>query len=191
MTPHQFALCDVGLHIKNYSGYVCIQPFARVAPLSTPAALDHGALTAAITKDHAMIPLSVPTRALLAALFLTLASPYVQAEWVRISTSDDAKVITYAEPKTILRLGTQVQLLTLTDYQDAQVISADKKFMSVTMQDEFNFDDGSGRHLNLSAMPENMGKGTPVAVETTPAPLRPILKASADAEMLQFACSRN
>ncbi len=131
------------------------------------------------------------TRPLLAALFLTLASTCVQADWVRITTSDDAKVSTYADPDTVRTLGTRVQLMTLTDYQDAQVISGEQKFRSVKMQDEFNCDDGSGRHMNLSAMSDNMGKGTTVAVEMKPAPLRPIREATADAAMLRFACTRN
>ena len=133
---------------------------------------------------------SMPTRPLLAALVLTLASTCVQADWVRVTTSEDAKVSTYADPDTLRTLGTRVQLMTLTDYQDAQVIAGEQKFKSVRMQDEFNCDDGSGRHMNLSAMSDNMGKGTTVAVEMKPAPLRPILEATADAEMLRFACTR-
>lgn len=132
----------------------------------------------------------IPTRPLLAALILTLTSTYVQADWVRITTSQDAKLNTYADPDTLLTLGTRVQLMTLTDYQDAQVITGSQKFKSVKMQDEFNCDDGSGRHMNLNAMTDNMGKGTSVAVETKPAPLRAIRAASADGEMLRFACTR-
>lgn len=133
---------------------------------------------------------STPTLSLLAALFLTLASTCVQADWVRITTSHDARITTYADPDTVRTLGTRVQLMTLTDYQVAQVISGEQKFKSVKMQDEFNCDDGSGRHLNLNAMSDNMGKGTIVAVETKPAPLRPIREATADGEMLSFACTR-
>ncbi len=132
----------------------------------------------------------VPNRALLTALFLTLASPFVHADWVRITTSDDARVSTYADPDTVRTLGTRVQLMTLTDYQEAQMIAGEQKFRSVKMQDEFNCDDSSGRHLNLSAMSDNMGKGKIVANETKPAPLRPILESTADAEMFRFACTR-
>ena len=137
-----------------------------------------------------MTPRLIPARTLLATLFLTLASTYVQAEWVRISTSDDAKIITYADPDTIRTIGTRVQLTTLTDYQDAQVIAGDQKFKSVKMLDEFNCDDGSGRHLNLNAMSNNMGAGMTVAVEMKPAPLRQIRDATSDGEMLKFACTR-
>lgn len=143
-----------------------------------------------MTKNLLMTLQSMPTRPLLAALFLTLASTCVQADWVRITTSEDAKVSTYADPDTVRTVGTKVQLMTLTDYQDAQVIAGAQKFKSVKMQDEFNCDDGSGRHMNLSAMSENMGKGTTVATETKPAPLRSIREATADAEMLRFACTR-
>ena len=143
-----------------------------------------------MTKDFLMTLQTMPTRPLLAALLLSLASTCVQAEWVRISTSDDAKVSTYADPDTVRTLGTRVQLMTLTDYQDAQLIAGEKKFQSVKMLDEFNCDDGSGRHMNLSAMSDNMGKGSTVAAEMKPAPPRPIRDATADAEMLRFACTR-
>ena len=133
---------------------------------------------------------STPTSALLAAFLLTLASASAQADWVRVTRSDDGKSSTYADPDTLQTLGTRVQLMTLTDYQEAQVISADKKFMSVTMKDEFNCDNASGRHLNLTAMSDNMGKGSTVAVEMKPAPLRQIRESTADADMLRFACQR-
>ena len=136
-----------------------------------------------MTKDFLMTLQSMPTRPLLAALLLSLASTCVQAEWVRISTSDDAKVSTYADPDTVRTLGTRVQLMTLTDYQDAQLIAGEQKFKSVRMLDEFNCDDGNGRHMNLSA-------GSTVAAEMKPAPPRPIRDATADAEMLRFACTR-
>ncbi len=133
---------------------------------------------------------SIPARPLLAILILTLASTCVQADWVRITTSQDNKISTYADPDTVRTIGPRVQLMTLTDYQEAQVLEGEKKFKSVKMQDEFNCDDGSGRHMNLSAMSDNMGKGTAVAVEMKPAPLRPIREATADADMLRFACTR-
>lgn len=133
---------------------------------------------------------TLPTRPLLTALALTLLSTCALADWTRVSTSEDGKISTYADPDSVRVTGTRVQLLTLTDYQDAQVISGEQKFKSVKMRDEFLCDQGSGRHLTLSAMSDNMGKGTTVAVEMKPAPLRPIREATADAEMMNFACSR-
>jgi hypothetical protein len=140
--------------------------------------------------DLLMTLQSIPARPLLATLILSLASTCVQADWVRITTSQDTKISTYADPDTVRTIGPRVQLMTLTDYQEAQVLEGEKKFKSVKMQDEFNCDDGSGRHLNLSAMSDNMGKGTAVVVEMKPAPLRPIREATADADMLRFACTR-
>lgn len=143
-----------------------------------------------MTKNHLKTLRSTFARPQLVAIFLTAASSCVQADWVRITTSEDAKISTYADPETLRTIGPRVQMMTLTDYQVEQVISGAQKFKSVRMQDEFNCDDGSGRHLNLSAMSDNMGRGTTVAVETKPAPLRPIRAATPDADMLRFACTR-
>jgi hypothetical protein len=129
-------------------------------------------------------------KAALTALALTMLSTCALADWTRVSTSDDGKITTYADADTLLVLGAKVQLLTMTDYQDAQTISADQKFKSVKMQDEFNCDEETGRHVNLSAMSDNMGKGSTVAVEMKPAPSRKIQAKTADAEMLKFACKK-
>lgn len=129
-------------------------------------------------------------KAALTALALTVLSTCALADWARVSTSDDGKITTYADTDTVLVLGAKVQLLTMTDYQDAQTITAEQKFKSVKMQDEFNCDDETGRHVNLSAMSDSMGKGSTVAVEMKPAPLRKIQAKTADAEMLKFACAK-
>ena len=129
-------------------------------------------------------------KAALTALALTMLSSCALADWIKVTASDDGKITSYADPDTLLVLGAKVQLLTMTDYQEAQSISANQKFKSVTMQDEFNCDDETGRHINLSAMSDNMGKGTSVAAETKPAPVRKIQPQTADAEMLKFACAK-
>jgi endonuclease YncB( thermonuclease family) len=129
-------------------------------------------------------------KAALTALALTLLSTCALADWTRVSTSDDGKVTTYADTDTVLVLGAKVQLLTMTDYQEAQTFSADQKFKSVKMQDEYNCDDETGRHVNLTAMSDNMGKGNTVAVEMKPAPSRKIQAQTADAEMLKFVCAK-
>ena len=130
------------------------------------------------------------TKAALTALALTVLSTCALADWTKVSASEDGKVTSYADADTVLLLGTKVQLLTMTDYQEAQTISGDQKFKSVKMQDEFNCDEETGRHVNLTATTENMGKGNIVAVEMKPAPWRQIKANSPDAEMLKFACIR-
>ena len=129
-------------------------------------------------------------RTMLTALTLTALSTCALADWAKVNVSDDGKITTYADPATTLTLGAKVQLLTLTDYQEAQVISGEQKFKSVKMQDEFNCEDQTGRHLNLSAMSDNMGNGKTVAMEQKPAPLRQIKANTADADMLKFACAK-
>lgn len=129
-------------------------------------------------------------RTALTALVLTALSTCALADWTQVNTSDDGKITTYADTATSLTLGAKVQLLTMTDYKEAQVISGEQKFKSVKMQDEFNCDEQTGRHLNLNAMSDNMGKGTAVAVEMKPAPWRQIKANTADAAMLKFVCAR-
>lgn len=125
------------------------------------------------------------------ALALALVSNMALAEWTKVSASEDGKVSQYADITTRRPVGSNVQLRTMTDYLEAQEISAGKTFRSVTMQDEFNCEEGSGRHLSLVAKSDNMGEGKTVAVEMKPAPVRPIREGSADVEMLKFACARN
>ncbi|MEO8545329.1 MAG: surface-adhesin E family protein [Burkholderiaceae bacterium] len=129
-------------------------------------------------------------KAALTALALTVLSTCALADWTKVSTSDDGKVTSYADTNTLLVLGAKVQLLTMTDYQEVQTISAEQKFKSAKMQDEFNCDDATGRHLNLSAMSDNMGKGSTVAAEMKPAPTRQIKLDSPDGDMLKFVCAK-
>lgn len=124
------------------------------------------------------------------ALTLALTCTLASADWTRVAGSEDGKFTLYADTGTVLVLGAKVQLLTLTDYQDAQVIAGTQTYRSVTMQDEFDCDAMRGRHINLTALSGNMGKGMTVATETRPAPERAINPATADGEMLKFACAR-
>lgn len=124
------------------------------------------------------------------ALALALTSTMASADWTRVASSEDGKFTLYADSGTLLVLGAKVQLLTLTDYQEAQVITGTQSYRSVTMQDEFDCDAMRGRHINLTAHSGNMGKGMTVAVESRPAPERSINPATADGEMMKFACTR-
>ena len=125
------------------------------------------------------------------ALALGLACNLALADWTKVATTEDGKISQYADAATLRPTGSGVQLRTLTDYQDAQDISAGKTFKSVVLLDEFNCKDGSGRHLSLIAKSGNMGEGSTVAEEKLPAPVRQIREGSADADMLKFACAKN
>lgn len=124
------------------------------------------------------------------ALALGLTSMMAHADWTRVASSEDGQFTLYADTGTLLVLGAKVQLLTLTDYQEAQVITGSQTYRSVTMQDEFDCDAQRGRHINLTALSGNMGKGMTVAVESRPAPERSINPTTADGDMLRFVCSR-
>ena len=126
------------------------------------------------------------------ALGLTFAvmSSCVWAEWVEVSSSAVRSVVFYADSASVRKSGEKVQVLTLTDFKEAQVVTKDQQYLSARMQDEFNCTDRTGRHLNLSALSENMGNGKVVASEKKPATWRPISPETADEEMWKFACEK-
>jgi len=123
-------------------------------------------------------------------LVLAMSSACALADWVKVTDSMQGKVAHYVDPSTISKTGNKVQATTLTDYQEAQVLSGTQQFLSVKMRDEFNCGDQSGRHLNLTALAGNMGAGTVVAAEIRPADVRKIAPDTADADMLQFVCAK-
>lgn len=82
------------------------------------------------------------------------------------------------------------RLTTLTDYQEAQVLTDTQQFLSVKMLDEFNCGAQTGRHLNLTALAGNMGAGKTVAAEIRPASVRKVAPDTADDDMLQFVCEK-
>jgi hypothetical protein len=129
-------------------------------------------------------------KTVLVALALTSLSSGALAEWTQVYASEDSKITIYADRATMRKSGATVQLQTMTDYQEDLVISGEQKFKSARMQDEFNCENQTGRHLNLSAMSDNMGKGKTVAVERQPSPWRQIKPDTADADMLKFVCEK-
>lgn len=126
----------------------------------------------------------------ISVLLLTVLSTGAWAEWVKVSESAEGTIIYYADPATMRKAGDKVQLTTLTDYGEPQVVSKTMQFQSVRMQDEFNCADQTGRHLSLSALSENMAAGKVVGSEKSPAAWRPIPANTADEDMWKFACGK-
>ena len=123
-------------------------------------------------------------------LLLATSSACALADWVKVTDSIPGKVAYYVDPSTISKTDNKVLATTLTDYQEAQVLSGTQQFLSVKMLDEFNCGEQSGRHLNLTALAGNMGAGKIVAAEIKPAGVRKIAPDTADADMLQFVCEK-
>lgn len=122
---------------------------------------------------------------------LALTACGAMADWIKVSEAPDGKVSYYVDPATMRKMGALMQVVTLTDYQQPQVISDTQRFLSVKMQDEFNCAQRSGRHLTLVALAGNMGSGPVVATEASPAPERSIVPDTADEDMLKHVCAHN
>ena len=83
-----------------------------------------------------------------------------------------------------------MQAITLTDYQEAQVLSGTQRYLSAKMLDEFNCAERTGQHLNLTVVAENLGAGKVVAVEMKPAGWRRIVANTADEDMWSYICEK-
>lgn len=121
---------------------------------------------------------------------LALTGGCALADWVKVTDSMEGKVNHYIDPATLRKLGTTMQVVTLTDYRQAQVISDTVRFMSVKMRDEFHCSERSGRHLSLVALAGTMGTGPVVASEEQAAPVRAIAAGTADEDMWKHVCGR-
>lgn len=124
-------------------------------------------------------------------VWLALTACGAMADWIKVSEAPDGKVSYYVDPATMRKMGALMQVVTLTDYQQPQVISDTQRFLSVKMQDEFNCAKRSGRHLTLVALAGNMGSGPVVATEASPAPERGIVPDTADEDMFKHVCAHN
>ncbi len=121
-------------------------------------------------------------------LALALSGGAALADWIKVAEAAEGKVSHYIDPATLRRMGSLMQVVTLTDYQQVQAISDTQRFMSVKMQDEFNCATRTGRHLSLVALAGNMGTGPVVASETAAAPERSIAPGTADEDMWKHVC---
>lgn len=121
---------------------------------------------------------------------LVACSTAAMADWIKVAESMEGKVSHYIDPATLRRAGTQMQVVTLTDYKEPQAISDTQRFRSVKMRDEYNCSDRTGRHLSLVALADAMGSGAVVATEERPAPVRAITPGSADEDMWRHVCGK-
>ncbi len=129
-------------------------------------------------------------RRLVVGLLVAVASASACADWVKVADSMDGKVHHYLDPATIRKVGKMMRVVTLTDYEEPQVISDTERFHSVKMQDEFDCDTQTGQHLSLTALAGNMGSGPVVATEPRAADVRKVVPDTADEEVWKFVCAR-
>lgn len=123
-------------------------------------------------------------------LLLAALGTGAHADWVKVAESMEGKASHYVDPATMRKMGALMQVVTLTDYTEPQVISDTQRFLSVKMQDAFNCTERTGRHLSLTALAGNMGSGAVVATEPQPAPDRAIAPDSADEDIWKHVCAR-
>lgn len=129
-------------------------------------------------------------RRLVMGLLMVTLSASACADWVKIGDSMDGKVHHYLDPATIRKDGQRMRVVTLTDYDEPQVISETQRFLSVKMQDAFDCANQSGQHLSLTALAGKMGTGAVVATEPRAAEVRKVLTDTPDEDMWKFVCAR-
>ena len=129
-------------------------------------------------------------RRLAVGVLMLVSSLSASADWIRIADSMDGKVHHYLDPATIRRSGAWMQVVSLTDYDEPQVISDTQRFHSVKMQDAFDCAGRRGQHLTLTALAGNMGSGPVVATELRPAGVRKVSPDTPDEDMWKFVCAR-
>jgi hypothetical protein len=175
------ALAVAGAAVVSYrAGVVCCLDAAVLRPLSPCRWADN----LPSNKESSMVRFVL-------GLLLAASGSCAMADWVKVTDSMEGKVNHYIDPATLRKMGSLMQVVTLTDYQEVQTISDTQRFMSVKMRDEFNCAEQSGRHLSLVALAGNMGTGPVVATEERAAPVRAIASGTADEEMWKHVCGKD
>lgn len=130
-------------------------------------------------------------RSLVMGLLLLGLGASACADWIKVAESMEGKARHYVDPATIRRDGPRMRAVTLTDYDEPQVISPTQRYLSVKMQDLFDCATHSGQHLSLTALAGNMGSGSVVATEPRAAEVRKVLPDTPDEDMWTFVCARH
>ena len=124
---------------------------------------------------------------LLIAALLAVFSTSVLAEWTAVSFSD--KQTTYADLSTIRKSGNKVKMWRLYDRKVAETVAANKPFLSIAGQDEYDCKEEISRTLTFTFYSKNMGAGEVVHnsrnLHEEP---EPILPGSVAATLFKVAC---
>ena len=94
---------------------------------------------------------------LLIAALLALFSTSAMAEWTAVSFGD--KQTTYADLATIRKSGNKVKMWRLYDRKVAETVAANKPFLSIAGQDEYDCKEEISRTLTYTFYSKNMGAG--------------------------------
>ncbi len=111
------------------------------------------------------------------------------AEWVEVDNNDS--FIAYADPNTIRKNRSMVEMWTLTDHVNAQVNKlSGKTYFSVKMQYKYDCQGERSRILAYSIHSGKMGGGDVIYRENTPLPWMSVPPASILESLWKFACGR-
>lgn len=126
---------------------------------------------------------------LLLTLVLCLLNNIVMAEWSAIATATGR--IYYTNPNTIRKSSSKVKMWSLIDYNSAQHVYADTKFLSQKSQQEYDCKEERRRTLYFSWHSENMGKGNVIYTDNKPDnKWSPVPPESTDEILWKFACGK-
>jgi hypothetical protein len=123
---------------------------------------------------------------LLLSLILIVVSSSSTAEWIPVGGNDKFSI--YSDPATIIKSGSRVKMLRLTDFKVAQRIDI-KYYLSTKRQDEYDCVKEQYRIIYVNAYTENMGGGNVVMkVVNKPDDWRLIPPGSQGEAVWKFAC---
>ena len=127
---------------------------------------------------------------LLPTLLLSLASTGALADWTSIGESRDFPITYYLDFKSVHKQGQSVTVWELMDFDTPQGLKGSgDKYLSSTLEMEFDCNERQSRILSLNMFAGNMGMGKNIFSASFPsAPWEPVPPVSVTKELWNSAC---
>ncbi len=125
---------------------------------------------------------------LLLGLMLLATATAASAEWTRVYDND--QLIHYVDRATIRRNGNLVKMWELMDFKTVQKDAADKSFLSIKAQSEYDCKEEKSRILAFTWFDGKMGSGKVVVSGTDPSKWSPTAPESVAEAMWKIACGK-
>lgn len=127
-------------------------------------------------------------------LLMTISISNAFAEWLSIGVHDGGDI--YADPKTIVKEGSQVRIWALADYKGPRIFGRLKPLLSMMVQTEFDCVERQSRGLTFLAYSGNMASGEVedmsgarlAYIDTNPKSWTPIPPNGTGPALFKFAC---
>jgi len=119
---------------------------------------------------------------------LTAVSQSATAAWFKVNANEITSL--YADPTSIIRSNKTVKIRVLAD-KYKMTKTADKRYLSLVIQVEYDCNEKASRILDLTAYSKNMGKGKMIYTISEPDPKgkTPVSPESEDEILWEYACS--